>query len=413
MNRDFRIGVIGGGAAGYFAAIMCAEQNPDARVVILEATANPLQKVQISGGGRCNVTAACFDPAVLVRAYPRGGMELRGPFTRFQPRDTIDWFERRGVRLKTEADGRVFPVSNRSETIVDCLRQAAHDTGVAVRCRRKAIRVRRPKDGHFEIEFSNGEREEFDRILVATGSAAAGHAMAKSLGHTIAPCVPSLFTFEIDDPRLSGLAGLSFPDAHLRLMVGGRKVAEEQGAVLITHWGLSGPAVLRLSAWAARKLHDAGYRAELRVNWCGVERAEKLVDRLRECKATTGRKVVLRDQFSPLPQRFWARIAATCGVGTDLTWANLDRATMQKIAAELTSGIYRVCGKGVFKEEFVTCGGVSLREVDFRTMESRLQPGLYFAGEVLDIDGITGGYNFQSAWTTGWIAGRSMAANDD
>lgn len=404
-----RIRVIGGGAAGYFAAIACAQQNSGFDIAILEASKQPLQKVRISGGGRCNVTAACFDPAQLVEAYPRGGKELRGPFSRFQPRDTMAWFEQHEVPLKTEADGRVFPQSDQSASIVDCLESAAAEAGARVVQSANVNAISVNPHGEFEIGCRDGQREVGDRVLVATGSAPSGYELARMCGHTIVPCVPSLFSFKIHDDLLSGLSGISFADVVLRLEIGGKKVAQERGPVLITHWGLSGPAAIRLSAWGARALHDAGYRADLQINWLGEMKGREVDAVLRQRREQAGRKVIVRDVPFGLPKRFWTQLARLAGVTDEMTWANLTHDARERIGAALTEGRLEVIGRGEFKEEFVTCGGVALREVDFRTMESRVQPGLYFAGEILDIDGITGGYNFQSAWTTGWIAGRSMA----
>ena len=403
-----RVGVIGGGAAGYFAAITCAENNPHADVAVLEATHDPLDKVRISGGGRCNVTHHCFDPKVLIQGYPRGGRELLGPFNRFQPHDTVAWFEHRGVPLKAEEDGRMFPQTDNSSTIVDCLQHAANKAGVALRLGWKVVGISRKGDS-FELESNSRQKEKFDRVLIAGGNARAGHELAASLGHTIVPCVPSLFTFKVKDVRLEGLAGLSIPDVALRLTAGSGPPLEQRGPVLITHWGLSGPAVLKLSAWGARPLFENRYRATLAVSLSPDYNELSLLEEFRRRKDSHARRKVTSDNFITIPKRLWQRLAESAGVGKDVTWAHFDREASQRFARQLVAGEYQITGKGIFKDEFVTCGGVSLKEVDFRTMQSNICPGLYFAGEVLDIDGITGGYNFQSAWTTGWIAGSHMA----
>jgi len=400
--------IAGGGAAGFFAAIACAESNPAARVTLCEALAQPLAKVRISGGGRCNVTHACFEPRELVRGYPRGGRELLGPFHQWQPRDTVAWFAERGVELKTEADGRMFPVTDESATVIDCLLAAAERAGVRLRTGTGVKGAERSGSG-YRVLLAGGETLDCDRLLLATGGgkSSAGIAIAQHLGHTIEPLVPSLFTFHIDDPRLRGLEGLSVPDAETRLP-GTRVVA--RGPALITHWGLSGPAILKLSAWGARELAAAGYRFSLAINWrAGATTAQVQAD------LAAGRTAHPRRQISSwnplgLPARLWERLAVAAGIAPETVWTSVSNAALQALALQVSAGEFAVTGKSTNKEEFVTCGGVKLAEVDFRTMESRLSPGLHLAGEVLDIDGITGGFNLQSAWTTGRLAGLAMAA---
>ncbi len=408
--------IIGGGPAGFFAAIRCTEINPKARVLILEKSSQVLGKVRISGGGRCNLTHACYDPAQLVEFYPRGGRELRGAFTRFQPADTCAWFERHAVPLKTEADGRVFPQSDRSESIVNCLVEVAAGQGVAILTRVLARLVRRVEpEGIFEVEVDGGESLRSRRLLLASGGSRGALQLAQALGHTVVPPVPSLFTFTLNDPRLEGLAGVSVDEATLRLPAFG---IEQSGSLLITHWGLSGPAALKLSAWGARPLHSAGYAADLTVNWLPGLSENELSGLLQKNIAHAPKHHVTARPFpdnhpsrKPLPLRLWRRLAAAAGIDETLTWGNLSHAQAARLADELVQGHFRICGKGVFKEEFVTCGGVSLKEVDFKTLQSRICPGLFFAGEVLDIDAVTGGFNFQSAWTTAWLAGMAMAAS--
>lgn len=429
MPETVDVVVVGGGAAGYFAAIACAETNPTLRVLILERNANVLGKVRVSGGGRCNVTHACYDPAELVTFYPRGAQALRGPFSRFQPRDTVAWFESRGVPLKTERDGRIFPISDDSATIVHCLIAAARDAGVVLRSGVKIsdVRFQKPEAGtevRFVVRLSNGTVIECRRLLLATGSGGAGWRWAQVMGHTIVPPVPSLFTFQIAngsgriDERLEGLAGVSVERATVQLVTeaGMPSLAplhtlRHTGPVLITHWGLSGPAVLKLSAFGARVLHECGYSATLELNWLPDLNADELLHQLNELKRTHGGQLVsTHAPFNALPQRLWKRLCAAAGIFDEQRWAKLPKANLLRLADELQRGRYRIDGKGEFKEEFVTCGGVDLDEVNFRTMESRIVPGLHFAGEILDIDGVTGGFNFQSAWTTGWLAGKAMAA---
>ena len=406
MSRR-QIIIAGGGAAGFFAAIACAEADPDCGVTIYEATAHPLAKVKVSGGGRCNVTHACFEPKELIKRYPRGSRELLGAFHRWQPRDTVEWFAAHGVALKTEEDGRMFPVTDRSETIVDCLQNAASKAGVRLVLRtglKAAVKTTRG----FQVTLTNGETVDCDRLMLATGGnkSNAGLEIAARLGHTIEPPVPSLFTFHIDDPRLKELAGISVEEAVTAV----RSTAlKERGPLLVTHWGLSGPAVLKLSAWGARILHDCDYKFTLLVNWAPGFNPETLRVELENARAANPRKQLGTWCPVGLPLRLWEKLLPAAGLKPDTTWATVPGAALRALAAQVGEGEFAVTGKSMFKEEFVTCGGVRLSEVDFKTMESRLVPGLHFAGEVIDVDGITGGFNFQAAWTGGWIAGRTMA----
>lgn len=399
--------MIGGGAAGFFGAIACAKSHPHTQVTLLEASRQPLAKVRISGGGRCNVTHACFDPARLVQHYPRGGKALRGAFSQFQARDTVDWFAAHGVQLKTEPDGRMFPITNNSETIVDCLTKAASLSGVEIRTGAAVERVSRQSAG-FEISLKSGEILQCDRLLLATGSSQVGYQIAKALGHQIEPPVPSLFTFNVLDDRLKDLAGVSVESVRLRLSVDGKTQLEQTGPLLITHWGLSGPAVLKLSAWGARVLHDCHYQATLLINWLPQLNPEDLRQKIQSIRSEWSRRAIAASCPFELPRRLWQYLVTRAGIGAEDRWAGLSNKTLNQLIQELTQGCYLIKGKGVFKEEFVTCGGVSLKEVNFKTMESRLCQGLFFAGEILDIDGVTGGFNFQSAWTTAWLAGQAM-----
>ncbi|MEZ2230292.1 NAD(P)/FAD-dependent oxidoreductase [Microcoleus sp.] len=423
-NRSLKITVVGGGAAGFFSAITCAKMYPQARVTLLEAGRQLLAKVRISGGGRCNATHACFDPAILVQNYPRGGKALRGAFTRFQPRDTVEWFASHSVTLKTEADGRMFPVTDDSATIVNCLIRAAEDAGVQIRTGDAVVSVKQltsdigegPHSSasltdrgdtapRFEIELKSGEQLKCDRLLLATGSNPSGFKWAKDLGHTIEPPVPSLFTFNIYDSRIQDLAGVSVANAKVKLP--GAKL-EQSGPLLITHWGVSGPAVLKLSAWGARFLHDRHYRAPVLINWLPQYNPEVLRQQLLGVKSQLSHRLVVSSCPFPIPRRLWERLTSAIGIDEPKRWADISNKTLDKLLQELVQGEYQITGKGAFKEEFVTCGGVNLKEVDFKTMESRRCRGLYFAGEILDIDGVTGGFNFQSAWTTAWLAGNAI-----
>jgi len=409
VSETLRILIVGGGAAGFFAAIHAAETAPGARICLYEATAHPLAKVRVSGGGRCNVTHACPEPRELIKRYPRGGRELLGPFTRFGPRDTIAWFETRGVTLKTEADGRMFPDTDDSATIIATLRSAADQAGVRLFTSMGVRSLTRTPGGvGFDVTFTDDSAATFDRVLLATGGnkGSAGLAIAAALGHAIEPPVPSLFTFHIADPRLVGLEGVSVQDA--AVSVTGAKLAE-RGPLLVTHWGLSGPAILKLSAWGARVLAARDYRFPLVVSWTG-ETLAKTTDTLAAWRLANPRKQITTLNPFALPSRLWERlVAAVPGLAPEAQWAGVSKENLQRLAASIAASEFTVEGKSLNKEEFVTCGGVRLREVDFKTMESRLVPGLHFAGEMLDIDGVTGGFNFQAAWTTGWTAGRALA----
>ncbi len=405
-----RILVAGGGAAAFFGAIACAEANPGAEVEIHESTAHPLGKVRVSGGGRCNVTHACFDPDRFAQGFPRGSRELIGPFHRFGAAETVAWFESRGVRLKAEKDGRMFPVTDDSATVVDCLTRAAAQSGVRLFTRSGVKSVDLGGEGRppFVVRLSDGGEAGADRILVATGGGrvSAGLSIAAALGHAVNPPVPSLFTFHVDDPRLKGLEGIAAP--HAAAAVSGTRL-RECGPILVTHWGLSGPAILRVSAWGARELLGLDYRFKLVVNWVEPRATDRARADLEAKRQEHPRRQVAGENPFGLPARLWERLVAAAGIAPGTTYANLSRDLLGALALQATASEFAVTGKSPNKEEFVTCGGVRLDEVDMATMESRVCPGLHFAGEVLDIDGITGGYNLQAAWTTGWQAGRAMA----
>lgn len=412
MAETRRVVVVGGGAAGFFAAIACAEKlETRGTVTLYEATAHPLAKVRISGGGRCNVTHACFEPRDLVKRYPRGGRELLGAFHRFQPRDTIAWFAERGVELKTEADGRMFPVTDQSATIVECLMRAAEKAGVKV-VTSLGVRTAESVAGGFWLTLTDDSNVRCERLMIATGGnkASAGLVIAQKLGHAIEPPVPSLFTFHIDDRRLEGLSGVSVPN--VSVAVRGSKL-KESGPLLITHWGMSGPAILKLSAWGARELSGMNYEFPLIVNWTGGHTRESLTRELAAVREKNPKKQIATWSPLEMPQRLWERLVEASGIAPSTPWTQIGNAALAKLAGELTAAEFRVVGKSLFKDEFVTCGGVRLSEVDFKTMESRVCPRLHFGGEVLDIDGVTGGFNFQAAWTTGWIAGNAMAEMGD
>jgi len=410
--------VVGGGAAGFFAAIAAAEQGASVR--LLEKSGRFLEKVRISGGGRCNVTHACFEIPALAAHYPRGRRALLGPLRKFSPTDTVAWFAARGVSLKTESDGRMFPTTDSSATIVDCLMAAADRAGVKLHLNCPVETIRRGEDGKFEITLAQPTAQHSasneapkvltaDRVLLATGgcrAAAAGH-LAVALGHQLEPPVPSLFTFQIETPWLRSLAGVSLAATEVAVPEAGLR---ERGPLLVTHWGLSGPAILKMSAWGARALHGLDYRFKLIVNWVPASSAEGVTEVCQARRQSAGAKLVVNVPLAPLTARLWEQLVLAAGLPRETRWSALTRAQMHALGQQLTRCEFLVTGKSLNKDEFVTCGGVMLSDVNFQTLESRVCPGLFFAGELLDIDGVTGGFNFQAAWTTGHIAGRALAA---
>jgi predicted Rossmann fold flavoprotein len=405
--------IIGGGAAGFFAAIAAAEANPAARVTVLEKTSKLLAKVRVSGGGRCNVTHACPNPTDLIAFYPRGGRRLRNAFRAFGPTDTIAWFEKRGVVLKTEADGRMFPTTDSSETIIACLVDAARRAGVVV-CQQADVRAVMPVGEGFAIALASGEPIQADRVLIATGGhpKAAAYEWLAALGHTVVPPVPSLFTFNVPDSPTADLPGVA-------VVMGGAKVAgasglpTTDGPLLVTHWGFSGPAVLKLSAWGARDLAVRNYQFTALLSWAGAFTEETLRAEFASRRHAHARRMVMSDALPGIPQRLWRRLCELAGVEPEHRWSDLPARTQNRLLEVTLRQPVTVSGKTTFKDEFVTCGGISLDEVDLLTFASRRVPGLYFAGEILDIDALTGGYNFQAAWTTGYLAGRAAVALTD
>lgn len=407
-ERSDRIAVVGGGPAGFFAAIKCAEENPTAQITIFEASNRPLDKIRISGGGRCNVTHACFDPKELIKNYPRGSKELLGPFYTFQPTDMINWLKKWGVDIKTEADGRIFPVTDSSMTILNCLKEAAQKNRIKIIINTPVTNISYDADAsRFTLGLNQADDFICDKLLLATGSSPQGYKLIRQLGHKLIPPVPSLFTFKIKDQRLTELSGISFKEVEVHLPAHKKRLT--RGPMLITHWGLSGPAILKLSAFAARELHEAGYQFKIKINFVPTINTTQLTEQIERTKKELARKQVRSTPLFELPKHYWQTMLDFIKLEHDTTWANIKKGHLRLLIQELTAAEFEVSGKGIFKEEFVTCGGVDLKEVDFKTMESRLVPNLYFAGEVLNIDGITGGFNFQNAWTTGWIAGIDLA----
>lgn len=401
---EMNIAIIGGGAAGFFAAINCAAQDSRNAVFIFEKSNKLLAKVRVSGGGRCNVTHACFDVSRLVEFYPRGKKELRNAFSRFNTVDTVKWFEFRGVKLKTEEDGRMFPVTDNSETIINCLFSEAEKYQVKVKMNHALQQIFKRNDGKFELHFLHDEKLTFDKVIITTGGSpnAKGYDWISDLSHTIIAPVPSLFTFNVPASPLKGLEGISMPSVKINLE--GSKL-ESIGPLLITHWGISGPAVLRLSAIAARWLFDLNYSTTCYVNWIPELKEDDIREELFLLKESHPKKKMIGISFQGLPSRLWQRLCFLSGIDLDDTCSDINKTKLNKLALYCCRMALKINGKTTFKEEFVTCGGVSLKEVNMQTMESNKVKGLYFAGEVLDIDGITGGFNFQAAWTTGFLAG--------
>lgn len=399
--------IIGGGAAGFFSAVTLAQKNPDADISIYDSSKQFLRKVKISGGGRCNVTHSCFEPKELAQYYPRGEKELKGAFYTWQPQDTIDWFQSHGVPLKTEQDGRIFPVSDLSQSILDCLHGQVRKRGIRL-CPGVGVKSIDLKNDQFMLSFSNGQSGMFDRVCMATGSMKSSTLTTslEVLGHTIEPLAPSLFAFDITDERLKELAGISLENVSVGVKSKGKRQA---GPILITHRGLSGPAILKLSAWEARQLNELDYQFEIELNWLGERTESELQTLFARIRNQKGQQLVKTKLFEELPKRLWEKILSYVKIEGTLQWAQLPKKTEAQLIKELLSANFPVRGKTMNKEEFVTCGGVRLKEVNFKKMESRIIPHLYFCGECLDYDGITGGFNFQGAWTTGYVAGTAMA----
>jgi len=403
MNQNFDILIVGGGAAGFFSAINIVERNPKLKVAILERGKEVLSKVRVSGGGRCNVTHACFDPNELVKFYPRGEKELRGPFHQFCSGDTIEWFEKHGVELKIEDDGRMFPVSNSSQTIIDCFLHASHKLGITILTGQSVQSIFK-KENCWKIETQT-ENYLAEKLILATGSNPKIWDMLHTFGHAIITPVPSLFTFNVKDPRIKELPGIA---TQVNVKVIGSKL-ESTGPLLITHWGMSGPAILKLSAWGARILHDKNYQFAIEVNWLNDIDTEEAETLLKELKQEHAKKTVAKKSPLEVQNRLWESLVLASGIGAETKWADLSKIQLQNLANQLTKAIFQVNGKSTFKEEFVTAGGIDLKEINFKTMESKLHPNLYFAGEIVNIDAITGGFNFQNAWTSGFIVANAIA----
>ena len=398
--------IIGGGAAGYFTAINAKEMNPNLEIIILEKSSNVLQKVKISGGGRCNVTHACFEPKELVKFYPRGEKELLGPFHQFMTGDTFEWFENRGVPLKIEDDNRVFPEANTSQAILDCFQKAVDKLGIKVFTNCGVNEVYQ-QENQWVI---NTKEQQFiaDQLVIAAGSSNKVWELCKTLNHAVVEPVPSLFTFNIKDERLTDLLGISVPNATVKIV---NSDFEASGPLLITHWGMSGPAILKLSAFGARFLAAKNYQYNVEVNWLSKSTAS-VVSVLQHLKKSDARKtVLLKSPFAEISKRLWERFVMAANIRETQNWADINNLQLEKLANELTKGIYNANGRTTFKDEFVTAGGVDLKEIDFKRFESKLHKNLFFVGEVLNIDAVTGGFNFQNAWTGGYICAKALAEN--
>ena len=403
------LAVIGGGASGFFTALQYAEIVPGKSVAIFEKGSHFLQKVRISGGGRCNVTHACFDSGEMAKNYPRGSRELRAAFHRWQPSDTVDWFKRQGVELKAEPDGRMFPLTNRSETVIDCFLEQARKSRIALYQNYPLIGITHDEDGSFSLQFENLEAPIKARtVCMATGSLKGSSLLRhlKQLEQILQPLVPSLFAFNVNDRRITDLAGVSHP--HVSIRREGTNTPR-QGPLLITHRGFSGPAVLRLSAWEAREMAEANHHFPFIIDWLPDMKPEAIQAQFEENRRTHGAKLVRNSPIPPLPRRLWERMVACCDIDDQTTWGQLPKASVRKLLDELKSARFEAEGKTTNKDEFVTCGGIERKTIDFRTMQSRNIPGLYFVGECIDIDGVTGGFNFQAAWTTAHIAATDIA----
>ncbi len=403
----FDLIVIGGGAAGFFGAIQAAEMNPKLRIIILEKTTKLLSKVRVSGGGRCNVTHHCFEPTELSYHYPRGQKTLKSLFRKYQATDVVSWFEERGVELKTEEDGRMFPVTDNSQTVIDCFLRMTEQYNIKIEISAPVKEIKTQLNG-FEVITENGGKFSGKKILIALGGHPNPQAYEciRELGHTITPLIPSLFTFNDSEKKFKDLMGVSVPSGLVR--IAGTKLFQ-QGPVLVTHWGLSGPAIIKLSAWAAEYLHEKKYEVTVLVSWIGETQEEIVRSLLADYKLIHKKRKILSNPLYELPQRLWSRLCELAEIEENKIWDELPQRNMNKLMELLIRCPFQIKGKTTFKEEFVTCGGVDLKEIDLETMESKKVKNLFFAGEVIHIDGETGGFNFQAAWTTAFIAAQNIA----
>ena len=407
MNFEFDLAVLGGGAAGFFGAINAARLNPDLKIIILEKSPKLLSKVRISGGGRCNVTHHCFEPTPLSQHFPRGQKELKKLFRSFQAKDTVAWFAALGVTLKTEADGRMFPVTDESQTVIDCFLNQSKALHIEIETNCVVEQISAEQD-RFRIRTTDGREITSKKVLAAIGGhpQSSHYGWLNGLGHTIIPTIPSLFTFNDSEKKFIDLMGVSVPNAEVK--IAGTKFSQA-GPVLITHWGLSGPAVIRLSAWAAEYLHGQAYEFTVLVNWTGRMSEEVLREELSELRTKNGRRTIMANPLFGLPERLWDRLIRLADIGETKIWGEASNKDINRLIEFLIRCPFHIKGKTTFKEEFVSCGGVDLNEITLETMEGKKVPGLYFGGEVLNMDGETGGFNFQAAWTTAYVAAEAIA----
>lgn len=403
MNFNYDILIVGGGAAGFFTAISIAEKNSKLKIAIVERGKEVLTKVRISGGGRCNVTHACFVPNELAKNYPRGEKELKGPFHTFCAGDTIEWFEKKGVALKIEDDGRMFPVTNSSQTIIDCFLSETKKHGIQVLTNQSVQSVFRATD-YWKVE-TNTDNFTCQKLILSTGSNPKIWDMLSQMNHNIIAAVPSLFTFNITDKRIKDLMGLS---AMANVKVKNSRLAAS-GPLLITHWGLSGPGILKLSAWGALELAAKKHQFAIEVNWLNDIDFDQAITALKEAKIAHAKKAVAKKALFDLPNRLWESLVLAAGIDAETKWADLNKNELQHLTEQLTKGAFQVHGKSTYKDEFVTAGGIDLKEINFKTMESKLYKDLFFAGEIVNIDAITGGFNFQNAWTSGFLVANNFA----
>lgn len=395
--------IVGGGAAGFFAAINIAEKHPEFKVAILERGKDVLTKVKVSGGGRCNVTHAEFIPQELVQNYPRGEKELLGPFHSFMTGDTIEWFENRGVALKIEEDGRMFPVSNSSQTIIDCFLSEIEKHGVEV-LRNQSVTKFEKRNEYWEVE-TKSDAFRCKKLIIATGSNPKIWKLIENIDHTVAAPVPSLFTFNIQDSRIKGIPGVVAQNVEIKVL---GTALESHGPLLITHWGMSAPSILKLSSFGALEFAKLAYKFEIEINFIALE-CEVAIARLKELKQELSKKTVSNYTQFDLPKRLWQQLVLAAGMTIEMRWADLNKNQLEALANQLTKAVFKVDGKSTFKEEFVTAGGVNLKEVNFKNFESKLHENLYFTGEVLNIDAVTGGFNFQNAWTSAYILAQNIS----
>jgi len=403
MQKKYDVIIVGGGAAGFFTAINIAQQRTDLKIAILERGKDVLQKVKVSGGGRCNVTHACFDPKELTQYYPRGEKELLGPFHQFCCGDTFEWFDQLGIELKIEEDGRVFPITDSSQTIIDCFLSEVNKHNIELLTNQTLVNFE--KENAKWLVSTKSETFIANKLVVAAGSSPKLWKLLKAKGHSIINPVPSLFTFNIKDSRLEDIPGVVAQDVEVKVL---DTNLESNGPLLITHWGLSAPSILKLSAWGARTLADKNYKFDISVNFIGLQ-TEDCLNQLKELKQELAKNLVVKYNQFEVPKRLWRKLVEATDITETTRWADLTKIQLENLSSQLTNAVFKVDGKSTFKEEFVTAGGIDLKEINFKRFESRIHENLFFAGEVLNIDAVTGGFNFQNAWTGGYLVAKAIS----